>query len=224
MSDTAPNRQAPEWRGQVAARLRPYHCHLTLPHLRRYGRGRVFIETGTYRGDGVLLALDFGFEVIHSIEWDRKLYEDARRYFAGIPQVRLWHGNSAECLPDVLVGIREPITFWLDAHPCGPPSGEAPGVPSPLLQELHTIRGHPVRDHTIFIDDRRLLGTLEWDYLQEDIVREALSAINPRFRIRYLRGFQPRDIICASPSRPGRGVVGLLARIQRLGRRPYARS
>lgn len=201
-------------RGRAASLLRPYHCHLRLADLRKHSRGRVFVETGTYKGDGILAALDFGFETIHSIELNRKLFEDAQRYFAGIPQVSLWHGDSAELLPRVIADIGEPITFWLDAHASGVLPGGGSGQTA-LMRELNAIGGHPVKDHAIFIDDRRLFGSLEWDYLQEQTVLAALRTLNPRFRIRYLRGIRPRDILCAVPP-SGVGCLGSLHPFRRL--------
>ena len=41
----------------------------------------IFIETGTYNGDGVVKALEYGFEQIYSIEIDKDRYEYCKKKF-----------------------------------------------------------------------------------------------------------------------------------------------
>ena len=49
--------------------------------LSRFNNNRIFIETGTYLGDGVAHALKCGFKVVVSIELDKKRYEAAKKRF-----------------------------------------------------------------------------------------------------------------------------------------------
>jgi hypothetical protein len=53
------------------------------------------------------------------------------------------------------------------------------------------------KNHTILIDDRRLLGTDEFMFITEDQIREKLLEINPDYEITYEDGYQANDIIVA---------------------------
>ena len=46
-----------------------------------YAKDRIFIETGTYIGDGVKTALRSGFEYIYSIELDTDRYNKCKQMF-----------------------------------------------------------------------------------------------------------------------------------------------
>merc|ERR1712129_82408 len=79
--------------------------------------------------------------------------------------------------------------------------------PCPLLEELEAIRQHPLaRQHTVLIDDRRCMRpgfdhpTQNWWHgLSEEVVLDKLRQINPEFRIFYVDGLVPDDIIVALP-------------------------
>ena len=77
---------------------------------------RIFIETGSYVGDGIQSALDAGFETIYSIELSSQLFSHCCRRFEWDPRVLVCHGDSGEMLPGILKYIDEPVTFWLDSH------------------------------------------------------------------------------------------------------------
>src|SRR6185295_17672205 len=84
----------------------------------QYGN-KYFIETGTCVGSGLQLAVDAGFEVLHSIELAVPFYIQARRRFANTPNVNLWYGDSSKVLPQILRLVDAPATFWLDGHYSG---------------------------------------------------------------------------------------------------------
>jgi len=114
----------------------------------------VFVETGSYLGDGIQAALNAGFARIISIELSDKYFDICQKRFAHEPRVTLVKGDSAMVLADILRDIQEPITFWLDGHWSA--GDTAKGVHTiPLLQELSAIRGHSVKNHTVLIDDMR---------------------------------------------------------------------
>lgn len=194
--------------------------HLKLEYLKQYAVGNVFIETGTYMGDTVRIAQDYGFDEIHSIELDTVLYNEAVKKFIDDKRVSIWHGDSADLVNTIIseraikLNRNDPITFWLDAHASGPLPGGKNG-PSPLIEELQSIvnlnrtivfdsvtgisikEGTDFQTHTIFIDDRRLLGTAEWGGVNEAEVIDMLFKINPKYTIIHLDGHQESDIICA---------------------------
>lgn len=171
--------------------------HLNLEYLKKYSNGNVFVETGTYMGHTVNLAKSFGFKSIHSIELDSGLYMKAVKLFENDKEVKIWHGDSIDCLKEIVSFLTEPATFWLDAHASGPlPGGKSGG--SPVIDELNIIKDHYIKEHTIFIDDRRLFGSAEWSYVKEYDAINILKNINENYNILYLDGHTYDDIVCAT--------------------------
>jgi len=158
----------------------------------------VFIETGSYVGDGIQAALRDGFRKIISIELSDKYHQICKQRFEGNEKVQLYHGNSAELLEGILSKIKYPCTFWLDAHYCGDVSGNK-GVP--LMDELKIIAKHPIKTHTILIDDMRLIREKEAEWLDFPYcicdIEELIYAINPKYKIYYVHGTMPDDILIA---------------------------
>ena len=171
--------------------------HLNLDYLSKYGNGKIFIETGTYMGDTVKLALNAGFEFIHSIELDPELYDRAFEMFKDEDRVKIWYGDSIDCLKEILNKIDEPATFWLDAHASGDLKGGRSGG-SPVVDELNIIKTHNHKNHTIFIDDRRLFGSAEWSNVSEEDAMKIIKEINPDYNINFLDGHVPGDVVCAT--------------------------
>jgi hypothetical protein len=151
---------------------------------------RVFIETGSYHGDGIQQALDAGFQEVISMECDRDLFNITQDRFWDYNNVVYLYGDSREVLQEVLDEIDEPCTFWLDSH--------SPNN-LPLLKELEIIKKHPIKTHTILIDDLRLWTKAEHGYDTESL-KEVLLSINPNYKIR-LDGSPdfPNDILVATP-------------------------
>jgi len=150
----------------------------------------VFVETGTFHGNSVALALKCGFSGVYSIEFDEALYTRAVEKFKNKSRVSLVHGDSAVELPKLIKDINEPIFFWLDAH-CGNVQS-----PLPLMQELAAIEEHPIKNHTILIDDARLFNRDLVD--TKDEIVAALRAINPKYIIRFEDdSVAPDDVLIA---------------------------
>lgn len=173
------------------------NSHLTPEYLSKYGNGETFVETGTYMGDTVLLAIESGFKNIHSIELNGTLYEQAVKKFSENKNVKLWQGDSIDCLEEIVSSLDSPATFWLDAHASGPmPGGKSGG--SPVIDELNIIMKSSIKEHTIFIDDRRLFGSSEWSYVKELDAMDLIKKINPNYKIHLLDGHIENDVICAT--------------------------
>jgi len=150
-------------------------------------------------GDGIKAALDAGFSTVHSIELDEGLYTRAREAFKDDPRVTLWHGDSAEVLPRILEQIGDvKCTLWLDAHASGPLKGGASGG-SPVLLELQAVASSPDTECLIMIDDRRLFGSAEWDFVTEPQAIEALQSIPRRYEVSHEDGFVRDDILVCTP-------------------------
>jgi hypothetical protein len=117
----------------------------------------VFVETGTFRGDGIQRALDAGFSRVWSVERERELYWRVIERFEGDPRVVVSLGDSAPWLQTVAEIIHRPAVFFLDAHY----SGWGEPTPLPLLDELRSIATRPYKD-VVIIDDMRLMGKKSW--------------------------------------------------------------
>jgi len=141
----------------------------------------VFVETGTYRGEGIAAALDAGYERIISIEAHPQLWKEAHARYADLAQVTVIHGDSNQELSKAIAGIDKPITFWLDAHGYG--GDGSVHLDCPLASELEAIRNHPLHHHTILIDDVHLLGRSYMRNVTEDSVIKALLDINPNYML-----------------------------------------
>lgn len=190
---------------------------ITADILRKY-KNRYFLETGTYLGDGVAAALEAGFHRIASIEVSEELYGLTSQKLKDKENVSLFLGSSDLLLSDIIKKIRKPITFWLDAHYSGGNTGKGPSR-CPVLTELEIIGRHPIKNHTILIDDIRLFGKNyllhedmknyteqeRRDYLFEEVPIETIQAlikrINPAYEFRLEDGHVPGDILAASVER-----------------------
>jgi hypothetical protein len=158
----------------------------------------VFVETGTFAGLGVKLALELGFKRIHSVEIDPKRHEECAKKFGGRGRVRLHKGDTLEVLPSIVSDLRERATLWLDAHKC--PEDKAPhSSPFPILSELAILAEKAARrDHVILIDDRRVF--VDMFKISERQVFEAIWKVNPRYRIGYSDSrWHKLDIVVAVP-------------------------
>jgi hypothetical protein len=147
----------------------------------------MFVETGTYLGEGVRAALAAGFPAIRSVELSEKLFTENVQRFATVPQVKLFRGSSEEQLWNMIADVREPITLWLDAHYSGGITAKGKEL-SPILKEIAIIARHPIKTHTILIDDRRQMGTVDFDFVTEAQIASAIMAINPNYRITHETG------------------------------------
>lgn len=123
------------------------------------------IETGTFRGNGIRIAIEAGIERIHSIEIDPDFYHCAVDEFQSYQGVSIHLGSSHEILPDLLrfSSLKGNALFWLDAHFPLADKGEVsykselnPAKRMPILSELEAIvRFREDFDDLIIIDDLR---------------------------------------------------------------------
>jgi hypothetical protein len=168
---------------------------------------RVFVETGSYLGDGVQAALDAGFERVITIEAQRKSWSHVRDRFAGDLRVTAILGSSADLLTAAIDNLDERATFWLDAHWSGEGTGGmAPFrdscVYSPALEELAAIAAHPIKGHTILIDDMRVFRDGVFVDLDEELITpvrlmETILDIDERYEFVRLDGAEADDVLVA---------------------------
>jgi hypothetical protein len=158
---------------------------------------QVFVETGSYIGDGISRAIQAGFKFIVSIELSAKYCNICRDRFREFKNVSIVNGDSFEILPEIIRNIDTPITFWLDGHhSCG---DTALGKYwAPLIQELEAIKQHHIKTHTIIIDDMRCWETLNSNhgFCKADIINKLLE-INKDYVFSYEDGEVANDILVA---------------------------
>ncbi len=157
----------------------------------------IFVETGTYTGDTTALALHCDFERVLTVELSDNWRDRYQARFGNDRRVRLFAGLSKDRLPEMLAQVDSPATFWLDAHYSG--GGTARGdTLCPLLEELDLIAAHPIKTHTILIDDVRLFGNQFGPEVTVKRVMEKLLTINPHYQFYFEDGYAPSDILVAA--------------------------
>lgn len=171
-------------------------CSITTTEVFLSHPHRIFVETGSYRGDGIQNALDAGFEEVYSIELAPHLYEHCCKRFEDNPQVHLFLGDSSKTLGSILELINEPVTFWLDGHYSWGDTAKGESN-TPILEELKIISEHSIKTHTVLIDDVRQFGEMEFDYITHENIVDALLKINSEYVLYYEDGYQKNDVLVA---------------------------
>jgi hypothetical protein len=59
---------------------------------------------------------------------------------------------------------------------------------SPILKGIAIIGRHPLKSHTILIDDRRQFDTVAFAHVTERQIQAAIRAINPAYVFSYETG------------------------------------
>jgi hypothetical protein len=161
--------------------------------------GGTLIESGSLYGDSIYRALNFGYSKVISVEINEELYDYVCDRFSteisdGSVEIHL--GSSIDVLPKVLEGINEPVTFWLDAHLHGKSFGKTNDAP--IIKELELINNHKIKNHTILIDDMRIIRGASWGSGKLDsVVLESISKINNDYTISYGHGIVDNDVLIA---------------------------
>lgn len=183
--------------------IMPAHKHVFEKYINNF-----FVETGTFKGEGIDIALNSGFNLIDSIEFFEEFFLKSKKRFEHVNNVNLYYGKSEEKLWDVIKNKNEKITFWLDAHYMGPVQDEyqqtklTTGSPladtkTPILRELEIISHHHIKEHIIMIDDMRCCGTELFDFISKKQIEDAVLKINPNYNIHYENSWVLNDILIA---------------------------
>ena len=162
-----------------------------------YTNNKVFIETGSFKGDGIQRAIDAGFERIISIEYTPSYYDICVERFKENKNVTIIQGDSVEVLPSILKDIKEGITFWLDAH-YSETSTLFPNKWCPLMEEIPVIVDHAKKyNDTVLIDDLRIWEQDIYDFNFEDIENALITNCNNPIKFSFDAGIIPNDILVA---------------------------
>jgi len=154
---------------------------------------KCFVETGTWKGDGIQVALDLGFTTVLSCDIDEENVNNALRRFAE-KDVRVFFSDSSSFLKNIIPKLTQPALIWLDAHVMADHTGSVfsqhqlnlanqlnVGV-CPILKELESIITNTTIQHTILIDDYHCFGTWEFNNLQVDEVKNYILNLNSNYK------------------------------------------
>lgn len=144
-------------------------------------KNKVFVETGLWRGHGIQVALDCGFEQVFSCDIDPTAIYLAKKLYENNPKVKFFHLDSINYLNYFFdtYNITENITFWLDAH-------DYEGQKSAIYDELTLIKEKcKNKNNIIMIDDYNHIE--KWSINKEKLNKSILD-INENFKIKV----QPR--------------------------------
>ncbi|MDD5198184.1 MAG: hypothetical protein PHC88_00145 [Terrimicrobiaceae bacterium] len=122
---------------------------------RKY-KPKVFVETGTFRGESVEYLLAF-YDQLFTIELAPALFKDAQDKFSSEAKVSCLQGNSTDHLPKILNTVASVALIWLDAHYSGGKTSLGDRE-TPIMEELDLIFSLQQAKHIILIDDAREFG------------------------------------------------------------------
>lgn len=153
---------------------------------------KVFIETGTFTGDGIQCALDAGFEKVYSCDINSEYVENAKEKYKNY-DVTVENLESQDFLNKILPTIDERVVIFLDAHSMpfdmydqnsgfGPDTVKDGVAPCPLEKELSIVKEHSIKDHIILIDDFQCFDTWMFEGLGFDDINDQIININPKYK------------------------------------------
>lgn len=154
----------------------------------------VFVESGSYTGEGIQNALDAGFQRVISIEISQSLYRSCTLKFKNNPKVELILGDSGLILKNILENIKDPITFWLDGHFSGGNTSMGESE-TPIIKELQQI---PIgSSNIILIDDIDFINSFD---ISRDYLENMIQNIN-NYTISYTNGPKNSTIMVCNPKK-----------------------
>ncbi|MBN8549890.1 MAG: hypothetical protein J0M12_11295 [Deltaproteobacteria bacterium] len=143
---------------------------------------RVIVETGTNVGATTAALARMAPRVL-TIEANAKFVNEARNNLREFSNIEIFHGDSGEVLPAVLLNETGPALFFLDAHW---------GRRWPLLAELKAIAAAEIFTDSVIIIHDMHVPDRDFGYdvyggkrLDLSYVRESLLKINPEFEHSY---------------------------------------
>jgi|SRR5210317_346556 hypothetical protein len=165
-----------------------------------------FIESGTYKGDGVIRAIKAGFKNLYSVEIHEPNYNNSRNRINNfikknkldISFPNIYLGDCVQVFPKIMTEINSKSTFWLDGHAAKKWYG-AKSSNCPLLEELEIIKNHHIKNHIIMIDDLRIIRNEAWGEkdISEEILIEKIKTINSDYKFSYEDGHVEKDCLIA---------------------------
>lgn len=167
-------------RGEI---LPPPHQvkQLIIQHYRKAYECRVLVETGTYRGDMIMVQIG-NFEKIFSIELSHTLAKEAQDRFAAFEHIEIIQGDSSKELASIVKRLGQRSLFWLDGH-------YSAGVTArgekdcPIFEELEQVFSNGELDHIILIDDARdFIGENDYPTITE--LEKFVVKLRPNYQLK----------------------------------------
>lgn len=165
----------------------------------------IYFETGLWNVDAeetsLCKALTKKFDKCCSVEINKNFIDIATNKFQieiDNDKLKLFQGDSKnlkDYLNELNLSNDDKILFFLDSH------GSGHGCP--LVEELDAISNLERKDHTILIDDVRIIRSCVWGDNRydsktfENILKKKLLDINPNYQFSYLDGYQDNDVMMA---------------------------
>tara|TARA_B100000927_G_C16263576_1_gene388463 strand:- start:29 stop:589 length:561 start_codon:yes stop_codon:yes gene_type:complete len=168
---------------------------------------QTYLETGLYKCGSLTKALNCGFDKCYSIEiqkiWIDKANKESLKDFSDDKYV-LIHDDSANLKKHIVNNPdfeEKRAIFFLDAHV---DSGmkEKYQYRCPVIVELEAIKQLKRNDHIICIDDIRIIrhkkpwSESRYDNFYDEMIKQ-LKLINSNYKIDFLQGIKPNDILIA---------------------------
>lgn len=169
-----------------------------LQHFTKF-KNKIFVETGTYIGNGLNCAIKAGFEKCYSIEIHKNIHDIAvNRFDSEIKnnKVKLFCGNSEIYFKQIVSCLKDKTTFWLDAH-ISSQYGQMLAKNCPIFEELEAIKNHEIKEHTILIDDLDCFDNNMHDNIKIDDVINYIKTINENYQFEFLDSWRPNNILVA---------------------------
>lgn len=147
----------------------------------------IMVETGSGGGGGIDSALKYGFKKIYSIEINKESYHYCVERFKKQSYVNLYLGDTINVLPNILLDIKEKVTFLLDAHVMKPQDVHGETI-CPILKELDMIVNHSKRlgiKHSILIDDTKYFNgkTETFGNIKSEDIKQTILDIDASYSI-----------------------------------------
>jgi hypothetical protein len=164
-------------------------------------QSRIFVESGTFIGNGIARAFASGYEKVYTCDINPDFVSKAINRFKGC-DLTAYHEPSQTAFKKIFSEIKTPSVIWLDGHMMPDELGHVrpytvkDGLEfCPLLEEIKIIRESVVNSHTIIIDDFQCFGTWLFDGLEFNVLRERILEINPDYKFTLYNG----DIMVCNP-------------------------
>jgi hypothetical protein len=164
----------------------------------------IYFETGLWNvkkeETSLCKAIKMNFDKCCSVEINSDLIDIAELKFdkeIKENKLKLFEGNSKllkSYLSELDLQEKDRILFFLDSH------GHGHGCP--LVEELEAIKNLKNNNHTILIDDIRIIRSCVWSDERytgdnfEDLLKKKLLDINENYKFTYLDGHVPNDVLC----------------------------
>lgn len=167
--------------------------HPSINYFKEYkGKCTMFIETGTYKGEGMILAREAGFTNIHSV--DIIEHPEIIFQYDGVGTAKRYIQDSAHWLEWMLPAVNEPWMIWLDAHS---QIMEGENENYPLMRELSAIKNSNKKPDVILIDDLLYMTHPNITGFNVSEIVELIRTIDCDYEFEYLSNPIKNNILLA---------------------------